>query len=492
MLKKGAIPIVRVIYQPFFYKPPHEDLMKKQIGMFTLAMINIAAIGSVKNWPLTAEYGLSSLSYLLLATCMFFLPVAFIAAELATTWPKNGGIYVWIKQAFGHRVGFFAIWLFWILNVIWYPTILSFIAATLAYSFNPSWSSHPLFIVITVLICLWGATGINLLGLKVSGWISIAGALFGTLIPAMGIIFLGILWKISGHPSDISLSPAALVPKLESVHHWVFFAGIILSLTGIEMSAIYAKNVFCPQKSYPRAILLSGALIVGLTALGVLAIATVVPKQEISLVSGALQAFSALVNSYGLGWLTPWIALLMAIGAFSSLSTWITGSSRGLLAAAKEGDLPPYFHVVNRFGMPKNLLLVQTLLVSFLSLLFILMPSVNSAFWILSALVTQLYLIVYLLLFAAALQLRKTRPDVKRPYKIPGGIWGFWTLCGLGALSSFGTFFIGFFPPSQIESGNSLFYVLFLFGGIFVACAFPFIILFFQRPSWKNLSPETK
>jgi amino acid transporter len=137
--------------------------------------------------------------------------------------------------------------------------------------------------------------------------------------------------------------------------------------------------------------------------------------------------------------------------------------------------------------MPKTLLLTQALLVSLLSLLFVFMPSVSSAFWILSALVTQLYLIVYVLLFGAALKLRKTKPDVKRPYKIP--TWGLWSLCSLGVLSSLGTFFISFFPPSQIKSGNSLFYVFFLLGGILVACTLPSVILFFQHPSWKKSVP---
>src|SRR5579872_1418054 len=98
------------------------------LSLFTLTMINIAAIGSVKNWPLTAEYGLSSISYLILAALIFFLPLALVTAELATTWPENGGIYVWIKHAFGHKTAFLAVWLFWLLNVIWFPTLLSFIA----------------------------------------------------------------------------------------------------------------------------------------------------------------------------------------------------------------------------------------------------------------------------------------------------------------------------------------------------------------------------
>ncbi len=83
----------------------------RSLSVFALAMINLAAIGSVKNWPVTAEYGFSSIFYLLLATLIFFIPVSLIARRLATGWPMTGGVFVWVKEAFGHRAGFLTIWL---------------------------------------------------------------------------------------------------------------------------------------------------------------------------------------------------------------------------------------------------------------------------------------------------------------------------------------------------------------------------------------------
>ena len=114
-------------------------MSKKIISIFTLVMINLAAIGSIRNWPTIAETGFSSIFFFLLAALVFFLPTALVSAELATGWPKIGGIFVWVREAFGKRLGFLAIWLLWVENVIWYPTILSFIAATVAYTFDPAW-----------------------------------------------------------------------------------------------------------------------------------------------------------------------------------------------------------------------------------------------------------------------------------------------------------------------------------------------------------------
>jgi putative glutamate/gamma-aminobutyrate antiporter len=456
------------------------------LSVFTLAMINIAAIGSVKNWPVTAEYGFSSIFYLILAAIVFFLPVSLVAAELATGWPKSGGVYAWVKEAFGHRTGFLAIWLLWFENAFWYPTILSFIAATVAYIFDPALANNKIYTLSLILISFWVATLANLLGMKISGWISTLSVVFGTFIPGGLIILLGLIWFYGGHPLQISMTWDSLIPNMGSVEQLVFFTGVLLSLCGMEMSAIHARDVRRPQSDYPKAIFLSGGLIIGMSILGVLAIASVIPKQQISLVAGSMQAFSYFVEAYGLKWIIPYIAALIALGAFGSLSTWVIGPTKGLLAAARGGDLPPYFRGVNQHGMPRRLLIVQAIFVSVLSLIFILMPNVSSAFWILSAIVAQLYLIMYMLLFAAAIKLRYKKPKMERPYKIPGGTLGMWLVSGIGILSSAFAMIIGFFPPAQIETGSTTFYVLFLMIGVILTCCAPSIILLFQKPSWKK------
>jgi glutamate:GABA antiporter len=457
---------------------------KKSITVFTLAMINLAAIGSVKNWPTIAEYGFSSLFFFLLAALIFFIPTALISAELATGWPKIGGIFVWVKEAFGHRLGFLAIWLLWAENVIWYPTMLTFIAATLAYTFDPAIASHKTYLLLTSLVTFWIMTWANLKGMKVSGWISTFGMIFGTFIPAAVIIGLGFHWYFSGSPLQIQFNWKSFLPDMSSLKQLVIFTGVLLSFCGIEMSAIHAKDVQNPQRNYPRAILVSVILILGLSILGVLAIACVVPQAEISLTAGSMQAFELFVDAYGLKSAVPVMAFLVVIGATASLSTWIIGPSRGLLAAAQKGDFPPYFRRLNKHGMPFPLLILQAIVVTVLSLLFLLMPSINSAYWILIVLVAQIYLVMYVLMFAAAIKLRYKRPNVFRAYRVPGGNIGMWIVAGLGILSSVLTLIIGFFPPAQFPTGNTTFYVGFLIAGIVLFCAAPSIILHFKKPSW--------
>ena len=198
------------------------------------------------------------------------------------------------------------------------------------------------------------------------------------------------------------------------------------------MSAIHAKEVKNPQKDYTKAILLSAILIILLSSFGTLAIAMVIPQKAISLVSGGLDAFSYFFKAYHLGMLMPAIAFCIAIGAYGQVSTWIVGPTKGLLAAAMEGELPAAFHKVNKHNMPKNLLIFQAIVVSVIALVFLVMPSVSSSFWILIALTAQFYVILYVFMFAAAIRLRYKRPDVKRAYRVPGGNIGMWVVAGLG------------------------------------------------------------
>lgn len=458
-----------------------KSISQRTLSLFTLTMINIAAIGSIKNWPVTAEYGFSSIFYFLLGALVFFLPLALVTAELATSIPKPGGVYVWVKEAFGHRTGFLAVWLLWVENVIWYPTVLSFIAAAIAYTINPALVDHTLYMVLAILIIFWAATFANLFGMKASGWISTIGVVLGTFVPAAIIIAIGFLWYFSKSPLQITFSWHDFLPSLSSIDDLVFFTGVMLSLAGIEMSAMHVRDVKHPKRDFPQAILFSGIIIVALSILGVLSIASIVPKEEINLVSGSLQAFVYFVELYGLHWLTPLLAILFAIGAFGSMSTWIVGPTKGLLAAAQDGDLPSYFRTVNSRYIPVRLLIAQAVIVTILSLVFLLMPNLSSAFWILTAMIAQVYLIMYIIMFAAVLKLRYSHPTLIRPYKIPGGKWGIWSIVILGIASSSFAIVMGFFPPSQIQTGNVVFYVFFLFLSILLSCIAPSIILRLQK-----------
>lgn len=464
-----------------------------RISLFTVAMINVAAIMSLKNLPVQSVYGLSFIFYLAVACILFFLPTALVSAELATGWPKTGGIYIWVKEALGEKWGFMAIWLQWIENVIWYPTILAFVSGTLAYMINPDLARNRLFTFAVVLICFWGLTLLNFLGMRASGFISSFGGIIGTIIPGILIILLGIGWVVSAKPLQIEFTWAQMIPDLTNLSSSVLLVGIILGLAGMELSAVHAGEVENPQKDYPKAMVIAVIIIIALSLLGSLAISVVVPVKQLSLVAGVMEAFAVFFQAYHLDWMTPVIAALIVIGALSMISTWIVGPSKGLMVTARHGDLPPICQRVNAEKMPTNLLYFQGILVTVLSSVFLWMPSVSSSYWILTALTAQLYLVMYLLMFLAAIVLRYKQAKVVRAYRVPGGKnAGMWVVAGLGVVGCVFSILIGFIPPKQLSTGSMIFYELFLGGGMFFMCVIPWIVELFKTKKWMALDGKRR
>ncbi|MGD0664200.1 MAG: amino acid permease [Rhabdochlamydiaceae bacterium] len=448
----------------------------KTLSVLSLIMINLAALGGIRTWAPMAESGFTSVFFLLFGVLLFFIPVSLITAELATTWPQSGGVYAWIKKAFGHRLGYLAIWLLWVQNMLWFPTMLSFLASSITFIFDPELSqSRPLTFVFALLL-FWGATFLNLRGIKASSILSSIGAICGTFIPSILLIGLGVWWFSDARPIEISFTWDSFVPNLGSVPQMALLAGVIISLLGIEMSAVHAADVKNPQKNYPKAILLSSIMLIIFSVLGVLSIAMVVPKAKILLSAGCLQAFAFFFDSLNLKWLISAMALVITVGGLGSLATWIMGPAKGLIAAARPEDLPPALHKINAQGVPKNFLILQAVIVSILSIAFLFLPTINSAYWIFLVLTTQLYLVMYFLLFAAVLKLRKSNPDTPRPFKVPGGVIGLWSFSIIGTLSSFFALVIAFFPPAQIEPGNKMIYIFSLIITMCVMIALPFLI----------------
>ncbi len=457
---------------------------RKFLGVFFLAMLNLSVMTSLRNLPIVSEYGFGSAFFYLLVALVFLFPAAFVAAELATGWSQGGGIYIWVKEAFGPGWGFLAVWMQWIHNVTWFPAILSFAATALAYIVNPSLAENKLYLLLCILGGFWGFTFFNYFGLKNSCWCSALGVISGTVVPGFLLILLGIIWIGSGQLLQIAFSAEALVPSLGHIENLVFLTGLFLAFGGLEVSAAHAGEVHHPQKAFPRAIAIAAITALLIYVFGALSIAIVIPQEEISLVAGLMEAFAAFLSHFHLDWLVVPLGLMIIFGAAGELNAWIIGPIRALHATSKHGSLPPFFQKLNKHGMPAHLLFFQGVIATISSFVFLLMPTASSAFWILSAMSAQLYLIMYFLMFLAAIKLRYSHPHVERPYRIPYRMPGIWFVGSLGALSSLFAFIIGFFPPAQIKVGNLIFYEGFLFGGIFLMTLIPWLIFAYRDPSW--------
>lgn len=461
---------------------------KKTLTVFSLMMINVIAVDSLRSLTAGAEYGFSLIFFYIVAALLFFIPTILVTAELATTWPNTGGVYVWVREAFGPRMGFLTIWLQWIYNVIWYPTILAFIAGIVSYLINPALVNNKIYMFCVVLSAFWLMTSINCLGLKAANWTSTIGAIVGTLVPMLFIAALGIVWIYLGKPSQIYFSPREFFPNLTHLNNLAFLTNVLFGLMGMEMCAVHAGDVKSPARDYPRALLYSGIIILVTLILASLAITVVVPVKQLNLVSGVIDSFGIFFKSYHLSWFTPLIAGMIIVGSLSGASAWIMGPARGLIAAARDNALPKILSKENKKNMPVGILLTQGVIVTLLCTIFLIMPSVNTSYWILSNLTAQLALLFYILMFTAAIYLRYRYPNIQRAFKIPGGIWGISVVGGLAIITCIGAIILGFLPPSQVAIGSVGKYEMILIGGIAICCLLPFILSMKQKSEKVTLS----
>ncbi len=427
-------------------------------------MITVAAIISLRNLPLSAEFGLSSIFYFVVSALVFFIPIALVTAELATGWPRSGGNYVWVSEAFGKPAGFFALWMAWMESIAWFPAILAFTAAMLAHLLEPIFPGlehHRFFYFAVMISVFWGATFLNFFGIETSGWISALGVLMGTLIPGALIIGLGMWWVLSGHETAIQFSFSQVIPEFR-FDTMVFFSGILLGLAGVEIAAFHIREAKNPQKDYPKALLVAASIILTVSILGTLAIAVVVPQSEISLLSGLIQAFKVFFNAFDMLWAVPVLALFALIGSLAGINTWTVGPAKGLLVTAEDGFLPPFLKKTNAAGVPTGMLLFQALIGSILSLVFLWMDSHSAAYWVLTALSAQFTVVQYGFVFAAVVKLRYKQPKQERPFKIPGGKYGIWFLAIIGILACLFGFGIVYVPPSALDLGDRAEYQMML------------------------------
>lgn len=441
-------------------------------------MLSVSAIISLRNLPTTAMLGTQSITFFILAGLCFFIPVALVCAELASGWPQEGGVYLWISEAFGHDVGYLGVWLQWIESVVWLPTILSFIAATTAYLIDPALETNRLFLVSIMLFVLWVTTLLNFKGLRTSSMLSTAGVLLGTLVPGAILIALGLSQIPAAMESGLlhfSKNNFTLNGDLSTL---VTFTAVLLGLCGMEIPAYHVQNVKNPQRSFPRAMFLSTFIILLISILGSLSIAAVVPKEKMSLIAGPMQAFHLFFNNFGLGFVAPFLAFLTLIGSIALLNTWIIGPSKGLLSSTEEGYLPKMFKTVNSALVPTRLLYLQAICGTLLISVFIFNPSIKAAYWMINTLAAQLYLLMYFIVFLSVIKLRYSKPNIPRHYKIPGGKLGVWTIGSLGALASLLAFLIGFIRPHDIETHHTAYeYAFILLVGMVICTSPPLIIM---------------
>lgn len=441
------------------------------LGIFQLVMIAIVSVDSLRNIPIGAQYGLSLVTFYLFAGVTFFFPLAWITSKLAVRFPNIGGSYLWIETAFGKSFGYLSIWLQWTYNIIWYPTIFAFISGTIASLIFPDLETNKWFVLFTCAGFFWGLTYLHSFGMRASSWVSSVTAMIGTLLPMIFLIGFGVYWIVKGFPTAITLTPHSLLPDVATLKNSAYFSNILFSLLGLEVIAMHAGNVSNPSVTYPRGLFISALLILITLTLSSLSLCLVVPPSKLTLITGVMDVFKLFFTTYHVHYGFVIIGWCIVIGGLGIASSWMIGLARGLQVALVSAKAPVFFQKLNKNGVPVHVLFFQGVVYTLLLSAFLLLPNVNSSYWILSAMASQFALLYYIILFSAAFKLLKSLQQSRSQSFLSV------VLPMSASIVSFIGIAVGFLPPSNIAAGNVWVYELFMIVSMVIFCVIPFLIL---------------
>lgn len=460
---------------------------KYKMGLMGFSLVTLASLMSIRNFPTMALVQWQLIAFTIMAVVLYLIPAVLTSSELATGWPQNGGVYVWVKEAFGQKWGFTAVWMQWFQMTIGFIGVLSFVAATFAYAISPSLANNKIYIFLIIAFVWWLFTFINFRGLKTYTRLNSILFIIGTIIPCAILIISG-LWALAHgiHPVFTTHPTGAdFLPNMSNISNIALLVVFVFLFVGVEMTSAHAGDIKNVKRNYPLGIFISAIVLVIVSIVGSLIVGFLVPTGGLNLLAGIMQAFEAV---FGAGVVTAIIALLIVCGSIGEASSWILGPVRGLLVTAKDGNLPPVLQKTNKNGMPTNMMIMQACIVTFWAFVFVALPGgVNSSFWILLSLTTLVYIVMYLLMYASLIKLRYTKPNIKRAFKIPGGKIGAWIVGGWGFIAMIILFIVALVPPSEIN-GSGLTtpeYVLMLLIGTIIVTIIPLIIFRKRKENWK-------
>ena len=394
--------------------------LARVLGRADLVLVTVCAILTIDTLASSAAMGFSWFSWWIITMTVFFIPYGLITAELGSAWPGEGGVYIWVREAFGPRWGSTAAWLYWINNATWAPSVYLIFAGTFGQIFlktHSPWQEAGIAIVLT-----WLTVLVGIVRLEVSKWLPNIGALVKVLIfTALGVLGLSAVFR--GRPPANDFSLKQLLPKWND--SLAYLPALLYSTFGFELMSSAGEEMKNPKRDVPRVIFWSGALIAILYSFAIGGILFAVPIEKLSIVTGTWDALVVLGKQWGRAGDT--VVFLLGIGflyaCVANVVTWSLGANRVAAVAAEEGMLPealgrlhprfktPYLAFV-WMGIVSTGLLVGGALLS---------NSQSNIFWMTFRVTALCLLLCYLLVFPAFLVLRNRRPDQPRPYRLPGG-----------------------------------------------------------------------
>ncbi|MBU0574063.1 MAG: APC family permease [Candidatus Margulisbacteria bacterium] len=393
---------------------------KKVLGFWDMLLFSFCAIFGVEAIAITAAIGPSAVSWWLIIIAGYFLPAGLIAAEQGSTYPAQGGIYTWVKRAFGSKWAARTTWYYWISLPIWIPAMYIAFAEIFGHMFFPD---MPLWAQVAFgIVMIWVTVGVNICPLKSSKWVTNIGSItkfvvVGGMITAAITFFI----KNGGMANPISLS--GILPNFNAAI--IYIPIIIYNVVGSELISSAAGEMKNPKVDVPRAVILSALAIGSLYLLCTLAMWTVIPIDQIKVSSGIIQMFIIAFNARTeLKLITIVIGMFILSTLFTEVVAWTLGENRTVAAAANDGDFPKIFALLTKNGAPLGASVLSGMVSTVIIVIYgFLANDAGELFWNVTSFCMVVGLFSYLIHFPAFICLRKRDRDIVRPYRVPGPDW---------------------------------------------------------------------
>lgn len=415
--------VVEAMHEDAFEKEQKQHLVKS-LNLFDLVFFGIATVVSLDVIGEISSFGGQTFTWMLVLVPFFVIPYAFLMSEMGGAFAEEGGPYVWMKLAFGRFWSAIGAVLYWITNPLWLGGSLCFLSAA---TFNENLTSMPegsLGDWVFKLAFVWTGILVAVISLKRGKWIPSIGAF--VKVGLVAIVSITVVIYAIGHGVH-GYGASGFSPTLGG-----FIAAVpvlVFAISGFECGTAASEEMRNAQHDIPRYITRSSVVSVFCYLVPILAILVVVPIDKISGVSGFMSAVADTFSVYGP--LQGFLVHVAAIGFIFTLLTqgaaWMMGSDRLLAAAAMDGAFPRWLGVFSkRFGTPVRVNLMSGAVATVFVIVAQQLNSGSAAttFSIVLTVAISTVLISYVVIYPAAIVLRRKYPDVHRPFVVPGGEWG--------------------------------------------------------------------
>ncbi|MEE0967747.1 MAG: APC family permease [Clostridia bacterium] len=388
----------------------------KKFKLFDAVLAAVCIVLVVESSAPAAAIGNAQFFWWIFLLLGFFLPYGLISAELGTAYSGDGGIYDWVKRAYGPRWGSRVAWYYYINFPLWMGSLAvlftDIISQLLGYSI-------PVYITIPLqLIFIASITLISCTKLSDSKWIlNLAAVIKALLMFSIGA--LGIYFAVR-HGSANDFTPSSFLPSFNA-EGLSNISVIIFNFLGFEVVTSFASEMSDPKKQIPKALILGGIIIAAFYLLSAFGISVAIPKEELSISSGIIESFILLTGGNKIVVTIFGIMFLYTLAA--NLLSWSYGVNYVAKYASDDAALPSFLGKSTKDDMPVGASIANGVIAGVIVILAPLIPS-EDIFWSFFALNMITLLMSYILMFPTFLKLRRTDPDTERPFKVGGGsLW---------------------------------------------------------------------